>query len=86
MLKGVHIKFNFSLNLSREDLKVVPAKEEIIAYHLRFFLNFFEQPLFFYRFLKRLKYTRLPSATEMASHHATAKFRLFQMCPSTGFR
>ena len=39
MLKGVHIKFNFSLNLSRVDLKFLRGKEEIIAYHLQFLIE-----------------------------------------------
>ena len=47
MLRGVHIKINFSLSLSRVDLKVVPAEEEIVVYHLQFFSNFFERPLFY---------------------------------------
>ena len=51
MLRGAHSKINFSLNLGRVDLKVVPVKEEIVAYHLQFFPNFFELPLFFNRFL-----------------------------------
>ena len=53
MLKGVHIKFNFSRNLSRVDLKFLRGKEETIAYHLQFFPNFFDHPLFFNRFLKK---------------------------------
>ena len=78
MLRGAHTKINFSLNLSRVDLKVAPVKKERIAYHLQFFPIFFEQPLFFNQIVKKLKYKRSPPATEMASHHATAKFRLFQ--------
>ena len=53
MLSGVHTKINFSLKLSMVDLKVDPAKEEKNAYHLQFFPIFFEQPLFFNRFLKK---------------------------------
>ena len=52
MSKGVHIKFNFSLNLSKVDLKFRRGKDETIAYHLHFFSDFFDHPLFFYRFLK----------------------------------
>ena len=36
-------------------MKVVPAKEEIIAYHLQFFPNFFEQPLFFLSNFEKLE-------------------------------
>ena len=78
MLRGVQTKINFSPNLSRVDLKIALDKEERIAYQLQFFLNFFDHPLFSNRFEKKLKIARPPPATEMASHHATAKFRLFQ--------
>ena len=37
MLRGVHTKINLSLNLSRVDLKVDPAKEEKIANDRQFF-------------------------------------------------
>ena len=40
MLSGVQTKINFSLNLSRVDSKVVPAKLERIAHHLQFFSIF----------------------------------------------
>ena len=40
MLRGVYTKINISLNLSRVDSKVVPVKEERMAYHLQFFSIF----------------------------------------------
>ena len=36
MLRGVHSKINFSLNLVRVDLRIVPVKDEIIVYHVQF--------------------------------------------------
>ena len=37
-----------------------------------------DELVIFLSMFERLKYTRHPPATEMASHHATAKFRLFK--------
>ena len=47
MLRGVHIKINFSLNLGRVGLIVVLWKEVVIAYHLQFF--YFLTPFSFLR-------------------------------------
>ena len=56
MLRGVHSKINFSLNLGRVDLRIVPVKDEIIVYHLQFFRKFFDHPFFLNRFLKMLNF------------------------------
>ena len=37
MLRGVHYNINFSLNLVKVDLRIVPVKDEIIVYQLQFF-------------------------------------------------
>ena len=50
MLRGVYSKINFSFNLFRVDLRIVPVKDEIIAYHLQFFYNFF-WPLVFFKWI-----------------------------------
>ena len=52
MLRGVHSKINFSLNLVRVDLTIVPVKDEIIVYHLQFFKKNFDNPFFLNRFLE----------------------------------
>ena len=56
MLSGVHTKINFSLNLSRVDLKVFPVEEETIAHHLQFFPIFLTNRYFSIDFLKSLKF------------------------------
>ena len=71
MLRSVHSKINFSLNLFRVVLRIFPIKDEIIVHHLQIFKRFFDRPLFFNRFFKRLKYTSLPPAP-------SAKFSLFK--------
>ena len=56
MLRGVHTKINFSLNLSRVDLKVFPVKEETIAHHLQFFPIFLNTRYFAIDFLESLNF------------------------------
>ena len=56
MLRGVHSKINFSLNLLRVDLRIFPVKDEIIAYHLQFFKKISDHPFFLNRFLKNSQY------------------------------
>ena len=78
MLRGVHTKINFSLNLSRVDLKVAPDKKERIACHLQFFPIFFDHPLFFNRFLKKPELCRRMVQGHFNSRRGSLEFRLFQ--------
>jgi hypothetical protein len=77
MLRGVQTKINFSLNLTRVDLKVFRGKEETIAYHLQFLLNFSDHPLFFNRFFKKPELCRRMVRGHFSRRRGYGVFQLF---------
>jgi hypothetical protein len=79
MLRGVHFKFNFSLSLTRVDLKIALGKEERIGYHLQFFLNFFCHPLFSNRFLKKPELCRRMVRGHFSSRRGCGVFQLLNL-------